>query len=353
MKANNPPSLETLRWDAVQTRDAQRDGEFVFAVRTTRIFCRPSCPARRPRRRNVTFYETPLAAELAGYRACRRCRPLDDEDRHMAAVRQACREIEASENQPRMQDLAAVTGLSASHLQRQFKRLLGVTPRQFGEGLRIARLQRNLESGQPVSDAIYEAGFGAGSRVYESAHRTLGMTPGQYRDGGRGQVIRWAAADSPLGPLLVAATARGVCAIEFGDESTELQRRLAKRFPNARIEAGDSRIRDWLQAVLDHLNMPRHALDLPLDIQGTAFQQRVWRALQAIPPGQTASYGEVAARIGQPAAHRAVAGACAANPVALAIPCHRVVRSDGQSGGYRWGTDRKRRLLERERKNNA
>lgn len=336
------------RWDAVCARDAGRDGEFVFAVRTTGIFCRPSCPARRPLRRNVDFFRSPLAAEVAGFRACRRCRPLENSDPHLEAVRLACRLIEESETQPRMPQLAQATGLSASHLQRQFKRLLGMTPRQYGQALRVQRLQQGLANGQPVTDAIYEAGYGAGSRVYESAHRTLGMTPGNYRRGGHGQRIAWATATTSLGPLLVAATDRGVCAIEFGDNESELKQSLHRRFPNATIADDNNRLGGWLQQVVGHLEMPRAALDLPLDIQGTAFQQRVWRALQEIPPGQTASYGKIAEQIGQPGAQRAVAGACAANPVALAVPCHRVIRSDGGAGGYRWGAKRKRELLQRE-----
>ena len=341
---------DDLRWNAVVGRDHSLDGEFVYAVKTTGIYCSPSCPSRQSKRKNTLFFATPQEAERAGYRECLRCGPTRSsvEERRVQAVRAACAAIDEAEQAPALQELAATVGLSPSHLHRQFKRLVGVTPREYAAGKRAARLRDGLHTGRPVADAIYEAGYGSSSRVYEIAKRTLGMTPGEYRDGGRSVTIEFTVTQSPLGHLLVAATDQGICCIEFGGSERALRESLAERFPAARLKENDNDLRQWVADITAFIRTPRHGLRLPLDIQGTAFQHRVWKALQAIPSGRTASYRDVAAAIGQPTAHRAVASACSANKLALAIPCHRVVRTDGQLGGYRWGLERKRRLLERE-----
>ncbi len=342
---------DDLRWNAVLGRDHSLDGKFVYAVSTTGIYCRPSCPSRQSKRENTVFFTTPVDAERAGYRACLRCRPTQStvEERHVQAVRTACAAIDAAEQAPGLKELAAAVELSPSHFHRQFKRLVGLTPREYAAGKRVARLQDQLHEGSPVADAIYAAGYGSSSRVYETAKRTLGMTPGEYRDGGRNVTIDFTVTQSPLGKLLVAATAQGVCCIEFGSNAKALRKSLTERFPAARLTENDNNLRQWVSNITAFIRTPRHGLRLPLDIQGTAFQQRVWKALQDIPPGRTSSYREVAAAIGQPTAHRAVASACSANKLALAIPCHRVVRTDGQLGGYRWGLDRKRKLLANEK----
>ncbi|HYE00106.1 MAG TPA: bifunctional DNA-binding transcriptional regulator/O6-methylguanine-DNA methyltransferase Ada [Alphaproteobacteria bacterium] len=343
-------ATEDERWAAIQARDSRADGAFVFAVVTTGIYCRPSCPARHAKRTNIRFYPDCAAAEAAGFRACKRCTPDGEAlaQRHAAAVRRACDLIEASEAPPRLAALAEAAGLSPFHFHRVFKHATGVTPADYAAARRVERLKAELAEGQPVAQAIYGAGYGSGSRVYESAGAMLGMTPARYARGGQGEAIRWAVAPSPLGPLLVAATARGVCAIEFGEDAEALRARLAKRFPKAEIGPDDGALAPWIAAVAAYLDRPSGGLDLPLDIAGTAFQRRVWRALQDIPIGQTLSYAEVAARLGQPKAVRAVARACASNAVALAIPCHRVVGKDGTLTGYRWGVERKRALLEGE-----
>ena len=338
------------RWEAVCLRDDMLDGTFVYAVRTTGIFCRPSCPSRRSKRENTIFFASATEAEGAGYRECLRCRPtcLSLEDPRVRAIRRACEVIDTADQPPILNELAAAVGLSPSHLHREFKRLTGVTPREYAAGKRVARLQDGLAAGRPISDAIYAAGYGSGSRVYESAKRTLGMTPGQYRAGGKSLTIDFTVVPSILGPLLVAATEQGVCCIEFGADEDTLRASLTQRFPAARLEANDDRLREWVVQLTRFIETPGHALKLPLDIQGTVFQRRVWKALQSIPAGRTASYREVATAIGQPLAHRAVASACAANKIAVAIPCHRVVRTDGKLGGYRWGLERKQRLLANE-----
>lgn len=269
--------------------------------------------------------------------------------RGVEAVIRACKLIESAAEPPRLRDLAAAAGLSESHLHRQFKRLLGVTPKEYADGKRVMRLQEALESGQPVTAAIYAAGYGSGSRVYENPNRVLGMTPGTYRAGGRGMSIDYTVADCALGRLMVAATDVGVCCIEFGDSPAVLRESLAERFPAAVLNEDAQRLSRWVHKIIQFIKNPAKGIEIPIDIQGTAFQRRVWKALQAIPVGQTASYRDVAAAIGKPSAARAVASACGANMVALAIPCHRVVRSDGTLSGYRWGVERKRRLLQREK----
>lgn len=341
------PLRDGLCWSAVLGRDRALDGHFVYAVKTTGIYCRPSCPSRESKRKNTVFFATPVEAEQAGYRECLRCRPKHSsiDERHVQTVRAACAVIDTAEQAPSLNELAASVGLSPSHLHRQFKRLVGVTPREYAAGIRVTRLQQGLHAGRPVVAAIFAAGYGSGSRVYETAKRTLGMTPGQYRDGGKNFTIEFTVTQSPLGMLLVATTDQGVCCIEFGSSKKALQERLKKCFPAARLQQNDGDLRRWVAQITAFIQTPRHGLKLPLDIQGTAFQLRVWKALQAIPPGRTASYRDVATAIGQPKAHRAVARACSTNKLAVAIPCHRVVRTDGGLGGYRWGLERKRRLI--------
>jgi len=339
------------RWAAVLARDARAEGAFLYAVRTTGVYCRPTCRSRMPRRENVAFFQSPREAERAGFRACKRCGP-DREQRadvpHAEAVARACRRIESAETTPTLVELASEAGLSPFHFQRVFKRIVGVTPRQYAASQRERRLREQLRPGVAVTDAIYEAGYGSGSRVYEAAPAALGMTPGAYRDGAPGQVVRYGSARCSLGTLLVAATERGVCTIELGDDPDELTARLAQRFPKARLERADGAFEATVRAAVAFIEAPGTGFDLPLDIRGTAFQRRVWDVLRRIPAGSTETYGEVAAQLGQPSAARAVAQACGANALAVAIPCHRVVGSGGVLGGYRWGVERKRRLLERE-----
>lgn len=335
------------RWAAVGRRDQAADGTFVYAVRTTGVYCRPSCPARPARRENVTFHRTCADAERAGYRACKRCRPNEasQAERHAAAVARACRLIDDAESPPALGELARAAGLSPHHFHRIFKRVTGVTPRAYAAAGRAARLTAGLRAAGTVTDAIYDAGYGSSSRFYESADGRLGMTPTAYRDGGRGAEIRFAVGECSLGSILVAATGKGVCAILLGDDPGALVRDLQDQFPKADLRGGDRDFEAVVARVVGFVEAPRTGLDLPLDIGGTAFQQRVWQALRDIPAGTTASYADVARVIGQPGSVRAVAGACAANALAVAIPCHRVVRTDGALSGYRWGVERKRSLL--------
>jgi AraC family transcriptional regulator, regulatory protein of adaptative response / methylated-DNA-[protein]-cysteine methyltransferase len=343
---------DDARWKAVEARDRQAAGQFVYGVITTGIYCRPGCASKQPRREHVRFFETWQEAEAAGFRACKRCAPREATDRsgpHDAAILHACRRIERAEEAPALADLARDAGLSPSHFHRLFKLATGVTPGQYAAAVRARRVRAGLQESQSVTDAIYGAGFGASSRFYERSAETLGMTPSAYRNGGAGQRIRYATAPCYLGRVLAAATERGICAIEFGDGPAELRERLQARFPEAELIGDDPDFAAWIEQVLAFLDAPAAGLHLPLDIAGAAFQRRVWAALQEIPAGATASYREIAARIGNPRAARAVAGACAANRIAVAIPCHRVVRGDGEPGGYRWGVDRKRELLRREK----
>jgi AraC family transcriptional regulator of adaptative response/methylated-DNA-[protein]-cysteine methyltransferase len=338
------------RWRAVVERDARCDGQFVFAVRTTGVYCRPSCAARRPHRENVAFFDGVLDAERAGFRPCRRCRPRLAGDPAALAVRRVCRLIERRAGGPlRLADLAAQAGLSPYHLHRTFKRVVGVTPRQYADAVRVGALRRELRGGRAVTDAIYGAGFGSSSRVYERAHAQLGMTPAAYRRGGGGRAISYAMADSPLGRLLVAGTEKGVCFVSLGEADARLEAALRGEYPGAEIRRDEERLGPWLRRVLAHLRGREPHLDLPLDVRATAFQRRVWEELRRIRRGETRTYGEIARRIGRPSAARAVARACATNPVALIVPCHRVVGGDGALTGYRWGVERKRALLERER----
>jgi AraC family transcriptional regulator of adaptative response/methylated-DNA-[protein]-cysteine methyltransferase len=337
-------------WAAVAARDRRYDGRFVYAVRTTGVYCRPSCPSRRPAAANVAFYDDAADAERAGFRACKRCEPRANGALIGAAakVRVAAAFIDTHvDARITLSTLARETGLSPFHLQRVFRRELGVTPREYQQARRLDRLRAQLRRGETVSRATYEAGFGSPSRIYEQAGPRLGMTPAVYRRGGQGLHIRFAVVPSPLGQLLVAASQNGVCAVSLGDTGAQLERRLRDEFPRAVIEPDeDGALATLAGRVLAHIRGDGPAHDLPLDVRGTAFQQLVWRTLLAIPYGETRSYAQVAAAIGQPAATRAVAKACAANPVAIVIPCHRVVRSDGGLGGYAGGVDRKERLLE-------
>jgi AraC family transcriptional regulator, regulatory protein of adaptative response / methylated-DNA-[protein]-cysteine methyltransferase len=342
-------------WAAVASRDRRYDGQFVYAVRTTGVYCRPSCPSRRPAAANVVFYDDTAAAEGAGFRACKRCQPraIASLVGSTAAVRRAADFIDAHvDERITLATLGRETGLSSFHLQRVFRRELGVSPREYQQARRLERLRSQLRRGETVSRATYDAGFGSPSRVYEQARPRLGMTPAVYRRGGQGLEIRFAVVPSPLGKLLVAASRNGVCAVLLGDTEADLERRLRTEFPRALVEPdADGALASLASRVLAHVRGDGRANDLPLDVRGTAFQQLVWRTLLSIPYGETRSYAEVAAAIGQPTATRAVAQACAANPVPIVIPCHRVVRSDGGLGGYSGGVQRKERLLEVERGN--
>jgi AraC family transcriptional regulator of adaptative response/methylated-DNA-[protein]-cysteine methyltransferase len=337
-------------WQAVLAREIDFDGAFVYGVRSTGIFCRPTCPSRRPRRAQVVFFGQPAAAERAGFRACRRCRPGGSEhsDAQIDLAERARALIDLHPDEPLTLDqLGKQIGVSPNHLQRTFKRVIGITPRQYAESLRIGRLKARLKQGDNVTTALYQAGYNSSSRLYEQAPARLGMTPATYGRGGAGAQIGYSIVDSPLGRLLVAATERGVCFVSLAGSDAELESALAREYPAAAIARDDARLGEWIGAVVRHLG-GEHNLDLPLDVQATAFQWRVWEALKAIPYGDTRSYGQVAAALGDPNAARAVARACATNPVALVIPCHRVVREGGEMGGYRWGADRKRALLEQE-----
>ncbi|HEY6222988.1 MAG TPA: bifunctional DNA-binding transcriptional regulator/O6-methylguanine-DNA methyltransferase Ada [Gemmatimonadales bacterium] len=347
-----PILTATRQWQIVLARDRRYDGDFVYAVRSTGIYCRPSCPSRRPRRTLVRFFPIPEAAEAAGFRACRRCHPgrLQPHDPAVALVRDVCRAIDAQPDGPAdLAGLGRLVGRSPHQVLRAFRRVLGVSPREYRDARRVGRLKSSLKEMPHVSPAIYEAGFGSSSRVYERAAGTLGMTPATYARGGRGATITYSVVPSPLGSLLVAATERGICRIALGDSAAALERDLRREFPAARIALDTGRLKGWVETILEHLAGNEPHLDLPLDIRATAFQQKVWTALRKIPYGSTRSYQAVARSIGRPTATRAVARACATNPVALVIPCHRVVREDGQPGGYRWGAERKDALLQREK----
>jgi AraC family transcriptional regulator, regulatory protein of adaptative response / methylated-DNA-[protein]-cysteine methyltransferase len=347
-----PFATDSQRWDAVRRRDPAADTHFLYSVATTGVYCRPSCAARPARRENVAFHASAAAAERAGFRPCKRCRPdlPPRRDREAALVAEACRAIEAADELPRLSTLAAQAGLSAHHFHRMFKRIAGVTPKDYAAAHRQRRVQDELRAGTAVTDTIYAAGFNSSGRFYEAAPAMLGMTPSAYRRGGAGEAVWSAVGRCSLGCVLVAATERGICAILLGDEPKSLQRELKERFPQAQFIEPRHEFADWVAQVVRFVDDPGHAggLKLPLDIRGTAFQRRVWQALQTITAGQTASYSELARKLGQPRAVRAVAGACAANPLAVAIPCHRVVGADGRLTGYRWGLERKRRLLARE-----
>ena len=338
-------------WAAVQARDATMNGRFVYAVASTGVYCRPSCASRPKRRENVTFHPDPAAAEKAGYRACLRCTPNGPSlaERRAEAIAAACRLIDQAEDLPDLDQLAIAAGMSRFHFHRVFKATTGVTPKDYAEARRAARVRDALATEGSVTEAIYAAGYNTSSRFYETAPRDLGMRPSDYRDGGRGASVRFAVGECLLGSVLVAATDQGVCAILLGENPDALVRDLQDRFFKAELVGADDTFEATVASVIGLIDSGEDTGDLPLDIRGTAFQRRVWDALARIPPGRTATYAEVAAAIGSPAAVRAVAQACAANALAVAIPCHRVVRSDGALSGYRWGVERKRALIERER----
>jgi AraC family transcriptional regulator of adaptative response/methylated-DNA-[protein]-cysteine methyltransferase len=338
------------RWEAVCRRDRAADGALYYAVRTTGVYCRPSCSSRQPRRENVEFHATPAAAEAAGFRPCKRCRPTAQglAERHAAVVAKACRLIEQAEELPSLDDLARGAGLSPFHFHRVFRSVTGVTPKAYADAHRGRRVRDELKSAGTVTEAIYGAGFNSNARFYESSDDLLGMTPSEFRDDGAGATIRFAVGECSLGAILVAATDKGVCAIQFGDDPDALVRNLQDAFSKAKLVGGDAAFEQLVAKVVGFIEAPQHGLDLPLHVRGTAFQQKVWRALRKIRPGTTASYAAIAERIGEPKAVRAVAQACGSNPVAVAIPCHRVVRRDGALSGYRWGVERKRALLAKE-----
>lgn len=349
-RLQSPTELDP-RWRHVTERDAAFDGTFVYAVKTTGVYCRPSCPSRGANPENVAFYPTCADAEAAGFRACRRCNPngRSRTEAVAAIVAQACRLIEAADELPKLDALAARVGMSPFHFHRQFKKVTGLTPKAYGVARRAAKLRTELGAPASVARAIYGAGFNSSSRLYETATEVLGMTPTAFKRGGEDMNIRFAVGRCSLGDILVAATDKGICAISIGDDPQALIRELEDGFPNANVVGADRDFERLVAQVVGLIEAPKVGLDLPLDLRGTVFQERVWQALRKIPSGRTVSYAEIARKIGDPKAVRAVARACGANRIAVAIPCHRVVRTDGALSGYRWGVERKRALLEKER----
>jgi AraC family transcriptional regulator, regulatory protein of adaptative response / methylated-DNA-[protein]-cysteine methyltransferase len=350
VEARAVTTLGDPRWASVIHRDRSADGKFFYSVRTTGVYCRPSCAARPARPENVQFHLTTEAAEQAGFRPCRRCKPtqVPSAIQHASQIAELCRWIEQAEAPPSLEALAKHAGLSPSHLHRRFKAVTGLTPKAYASAHRAKQMRRALDQSVTVTDAIFEAGFNSNGRFYATSNAVLGMTPTAFRQGGADTRIQFAIGNCSLGAILVAATERGVCAILMGDHPETLVGDLQARFPRADVARGDSRFVDLVAKVIALVEAPRAGLDLPLDIRGTVFQQRVWQALREIPAGQKQSYADIAKRIGSPKSVRAVAQACAANALAVAIPCHRVVRSDGALSGYRWGVERKQALLERE-----
>lgn len=338
------------RWAAVVARDARADGSFCYSVQSTGIYCRPSCRSRQARPEHVRFHASAAAAEAAGFRACKRCCPdrPSRAEQYAARITEACRLIETSEEAPALAELARHVGVSTWHFHRLFKAATGLTPKAYADARRASRLRTGLAQASTVTAALHEAGYSSSGRFYAEADAVLGMTPAAYRAGGADTDIRFAVGECTLGAILVAESGRGICAILLGDEPETLVHDLQDRFPQARLIGDDDSFAERVARVIGFVEAPALGLDLPLDVRGTAFQQRVWQALRAIPAGQTASYADIAEHIGSPRAVRAVAGACAANTLAVAIPCHRVVRSDGALSGYRWGVERKRALLTRE-----
>ncbi len=336
-------------WTAVRTRDARYDGRFVYAVRSTGIFCRPTCPARRPHRRQVAIFDGPASARAEGFRPCRRCAP-ETASAGARAIERVRAHIDAQlDARLTLAELSRVAGLSPSHLQKAFKAALGLSPRDYVRLRRAERFKLEVRAGRSVTDALYEAGYGSGSRLYSDANARLGMTPGAYKRGGAGETVRFSTAACRLGRLLVASTERGLCAVQLAESDAALEAALRKDYPRAEVVRDDRVLKPMLAAILAHLDGDVPRLDLPVDVAATSFQWRVWRTLQQIPYGETRSYAQVAEALGQPKAVRAVARACASNRVALVVPCHRVVRADGSPGGYRWGVSRKRLLLEKEK----
>lgn len=361
VRAMRPPAAEQSprtaadpRWRAIRTRDARQDGRFVFGVRSTGIYCRPSCPARKPRPSQVVFFPDAGAAEHAGFRSCKRCRPRDVAPHpHAEMVRRVCAHIEerAAEERITLEALARVARMSPHHLQRTFRGATGISPRQYADAVRLSALKEGLRRKEPVTMAMTEAGYGSSSRLYERSPEALGMTPGDYRAGGAGARIAYTVAKSPIGALLVAATERGVCGLKIGGDDLSLARSLREEFPAAELRRDEAALGRWVRAIVSHLSGRAEdvRLDVPLDIRATAFQWRVWEALRAIPYGETRTYQEIARIVGAPKAARAVGHACATNPVAILIPCHRVVRGDGSLGGYAYGLGVKRTLIDTER----
>jgi AraC family transcriptional regulator, regulatory protein of adaptative response / methylated-DNA-[protein]-cysteine methyltransferase len=359
--AGRPHTFEAW-WNAVRDRDRGADGKFVYAVRSTGIYCRPSCPSKKPQREQGEFYSLPDAAEQKGFRACRRCKPraVRLRDPRTAAVARVCRAIETrigsdgaaaeSENEARLtlNALSSSVGMSPHQLERAFRSVMGISPRQYADAQRMRRLKSKLKKGDDVTTALYDAGFGSSSRLYERAPSQLGMTPATYRQGGTGMQIHYTIVGSPLGRLLVGATHRGISALYLGKEDTVLQTALRKEYPRAEISRDRNGLEGWVEKILEHLRGREPNLDLPTDVQATAFQRRVWEELRKIPYGTTRTYSQVARAIGKPKAIRAVARACATNPVSVVVPCHRVVRQDGDLAGYRWGVDLKQSLLKQE-----
>ena len=342
---------EESYWEAVVNRDSGFDGKLFFGVRSTGIYCRPSCPARRPRREQVVFFRLPETAERAGFRSCKRCHPRNTAaaDPQVELVRRACLFIENHiDTHPTLENLSEYTGVSPYHLQRVFKRIAGISPRQYADAIRLEQFKTGVKRGATVSGAMYDAGYGSSSRLYERAQSRLGMTPADYRRGGKELKIMYAIVACPLGRLLVAGTVKGICAVRLGDSDETLEADLVNEFSAAEVIRNDTRLSGWVKELLSHLEGKQPHLDLPLDVQATAFQWSVWQKLCEIPYGSTRSYSEVARAMGRPSATRAVARACATNPVALVIPCHRVVREDKSLGGYRWGIERKKALLKQE-----
>lgn len=342
--------METeILWQAVQNNDARFNGAFVYGVNSTKIYCKPSCASRRPKRENVQFFESFEKAEARGFRACRRCLPQNEKTNpQIEMILRACRILQLEE-QISLEDLSARLGFSPAYLQKLFKEIVGVSPKKFAEIRRLEKFKDELKKGRELTAAIYEAGFGSSSRLYENVSEKLGMTPKVYARGGRNVLIEYAIAECELGKLLVARTARGICAVTFGDDEAALRENLQKEYQNAEIRRDDRNLREYLEAILANLEGRNKTLDLPLDLQATGFQMRVWEALRKIPYGETISYGELAEKLGNKKAVRAVATACAANRVALVIPCHRVVRNNGELSGYRWGAERKKKILEKEK----
>ena len=339
-------------WRAVLQRDARSDGRFVYAVRSTGVYCRPSCPSRRPKRQSVLFFSSADTAEIAGFRECRRCRPRGGAPLPPAIdhVRKATAFIASHADQPvTLATIASHVGMSPFHLQRMFTRLLGISPRAYQDALRAQRFRGDLRSGKPLSAAIYDAGYGSSSRVYEQHPTGRGMTPAQYRRGATGASIAFTIVDSSLGRLLVAGTEKGLCSVKLGDRDDELEDDLRSEYPAARIQQQEGAFAQWVRALVTHVDGRSPDIDLPVDVKATAFQWKVWRYLQSIPYGETRAYSDVARAIGKPRAIRAVARACATNHVCLVIPCHRVVEKGGGLGGYRWGIERKRKLLQKEK----
>ena len=349
---------EEQYWQAVMERDGRANGRFVYAVRSTGIYCNPSCPSRRPRREEVVFFPLPDAAEEAGFRPCKRCRPRESAaaDPQVELVQRTCCYLEQHlDDMPGLSELGAQVNVSPFHLQRVFKRVVGISPRQYAEARRLGQFKEQLKEGETVTQALYEVGFSSSSRLYERAPGQLGMTPTTYQRGGLGMHITYTIVDSALGRLLVAATEKGICSVCIGDDDAQLEATLRQEYPRAEIrsdgeDTSEEGLHAWVETLVRHLDGQQPHFDLPVDVQATAFQWRVWQELRAIPYGATRSYSQVAQSIGRPKATRAVARACATNPIAIIVPCHRVVREDGHMGGYRWGIERKEQLLAQEAK---